>query len=97
MENIHLRFKELRLKQGLTQAEMATKLGMKQPAWARLENGGVPDPRSSTIVDLCKTFKVDANWLLGLNTEVEVKNVYHVIKEKPVLTVTAANIRRRRG
>ena len=37
MENIHLRFKEIRLKQGLTQTEMATKLGMKQPAWARLE------------------------------------------------------------
>ena len=51
---------------GLTQTEMADKLGMKQPAWARLENGGVPDPRSSTIVELCKQFSVDANWLLGL-------------------------------
>ena len=66
MENIHLRFKEVRLMHGLTQAEMANKLGMKQPAWARLENGGVPDPRSSTIADICKAFNVDANWLLGL-------------------------------
>ena len=55
MENIHLRFKEVRQNNGLTQAEMADKLGMKQPAWARLENGGVPDPRIST------------NWLLGVN------------------------------
>ena len=97
MENIHLRFKEIRLRQGLTQAEMATKLGMKQPAWARLENGGVPDPRSSTIVDLCKTFKVDANWLLGLGTEVNVLNVYDVIKEKPVLTVNAIKGAQKRG
>lgn len=66
MENIHLRFKEIRLMHGLTQTEMAEKLGMKQPAWARLENGGVPDPRSSTIVALCEKFNVDANWLLGL-------------------------------
>lgn len=69
MENIHLRFKEVRLTNGLTQTEMADKLGMKQPAWARLENGGVPDPRSSTIYDICKTFHVSADWLLGLNDE----------------------------
>ena len=66
MENIHLRFKQIRTMHGLTQAEMASKLGMKQPAWARLENGGVPDPRSSTIIDLCKKFNVSADWLLGL-------------------------------
>lgn len=66
MENIHLRFKEVRLMHGLTQTEMADKLGMKQPAWARLENGGVPDPRSSTIIEICKQFNVDANWLLGV-------------------------------
>lgn len=66
MENIHLRIREVRLINGLTQAEMASKLGMKQPALARLENGGVADPRSSTIVAICKNFHVDANWLLGI-------------------------------
>lgn len=66
MENIHLRFKEIRQMHGLTQAEMASKLGMLQPAWARLENGKVPDPRCSTIFELCEQFNVDANWLLGL-------------------------------
>ena len=96
MENIHLRFKEIRLKQGLTQAEMATKLGMKQPAWARLENGGVPDPRSSTIVDLCETFKVDANWLLGLNVESEPLTINDLLKEKPTVRMIAAEIKPRR-
>lgn len=66
MKNVHLRFKEIRQMHGLTQTEMAQRLGMKQPAWARLENGGVPDPRSSTIFELCRQFNVDANWLLGL-------------------------------
>lgn len=69
MENIHLRFREIRLANGLTQTEMADKLGMKQPAWARLENGGVPDPRSSTIFDICKTFNISADWLLGLKID----------------------------
>lgn len=66
MEFIHIRFKELRLNLGLTQTQMAEKLGMKQQAWARFEAGGVPDPRCSTIVLICKTFGVSADWLLGL-------------------------------
>lgn len=65
MENIHIRLKELRKSLNLTQSEMAAQLGMAQPAWARLESGGVPDPRCSTIVQICKKFNVDPRWLLG--------------------------------
>lgn len=92
MENIHLRFKEVRQNQGLTQAEIADKLGMKQSAWARLENGGVPDPRSSTISDICRTFDIDANWLLGLNIDVQKKiTVYDLLGDKPILTAKPLN------
>lgn len=66
MEFVHVSFKELRQRLGLTQNEIAAKLGMKQSAWARLENGGVPDPRCSTIVHICKTLGISADWLLGL-------------------------------
>ena len=69
MQNVNVRFKELRSKLGLTQSEMSEKLGMVQPAWARFEAGGVPDPRSSTILNICKTFNVSADWLLGLTEE----------------------------
>lgn len=65
MENIHIRLKELRKSQNLTQAEMAARLGMAQPAWARLEAGKVPDPRCSTIIQICKEFNVDPRWLMG--------------------------------
>lgn len=98
MENIHLRFKEVRQKHGLTQAEMAEKLGMKQPAWARLENGGVPDPRSSTIIDICKTFNVDANWILGLNVDIQKpSDVYELIGDKHVLVASPVVEEKKRG
>ena len=71
MEFAHLRFKELRLQLGLSQAEIAEKLGMHQPAWGRFETGKVPDPRCSTIAHICTTFDVDANWLLGLTKQEE--------------------------
>ncbi len=66
MEFVYIGFKELRQHLGLTQNEIADKLGIKQSAWARLESGGVPDPRCSTIVHICKTLNVSADWLLGL-------------------------------
>lgn len=98
MENIHLRFKEIRLKHGLTQTEMAEKLGMKQPAWARLENGGVPDPRSSTIIDICNTFNVDANWLLGLNVNTQKPlGVYDLIGDRPVLVASPVIEKKKMG
>lgn len=67
MEFIQIRFKELRLKLGLSQPQMAEKLGMVTAAWQKLEYGKTPDPRVSTIAHICKTLNVDANWLLGLD------------------------------
>ena len=66
MEFIQARFKELRQKLGMSQLEICEKLGMKQPTWQKLESGTTPDPRISTIVHICKTFDVSADWLLGL-------------------------------
>ena len=67
MEFVYVRFKELRQLLGLTQTEIADKLGIKQSAWARFEAGGVPDPRCSSIVHICKTFNISADWLLGID------------------------------
>lgn len=67
MEFTQIRFKELRTGLGMTQAEIAQKLGIAQQAWARFESGKVPDPRTSTIVHICKTLGVSSDWLLGLD------------------------------
>ena len=66
MQNVQIRFLELRQQLNLTQSQIAEKLGIKQQAWARFESGGVPDPRTSTIIHICKTLNVSADWLLGL-------------------------------
>lgn len=67
MEFVQIDFKGLRKELGLSQREIAKRLGMKQPTWARLESGGVPDPRASTIVHICRTLRVSADDLLGLS------------------------------
>ena len=67
MQNSQVRFKELRQKLGLSQLEICELLGMKQPTWQKLESGTTADPRASTIVHICKTLGVSADWLLGLN------------------------------
>ena len=67
MEFIQMRFKELRLALGLSQAEIAEKLGMHQTAWGRFETGKVPDPRVSTIYHICRTFDITSDWLIGLS------------------------------
>ena len=66
MDFVHIRFKELRQKLGLSQPAIAEKLGMKTAMWQKLEYGTTPDPRASTIAHVCKTLNVSADWLLGL-------------------------------
>lgn len=67
MDFIQIRFKELRLKLGMTQPAIAEKLGMKTAMWQKLESGRTPDPRVSTIVHICQTLNVSADWLMGLS------------------------------
>lgn len=72
MQFVNIRYKELRKRLGLTQEQIAQKLGITQSAWARMENGGVPDIRVSTLFHICKTLNVSADWLLGLSEKSEI-------------------------
>lgn len=67
MDNVQIRLKELRLRLGMTQTEIAEKLGMKQATYQKLESGKTPDMRISTLVHICKTLEVSSDWLLDLN------------------------------
>lgn len=69
MENAPNRFKQLRTKLSMSQPEIAEHLSMKVQMWQKLESGRTPDPRSSTIIHICKTLNVSADWLLGLEDE----------------------------
>lgn len=65
MQNYGIRLREARKAKGLTQAEVAEKLGLQQQAWQRLE-GGKLDPKMSTIYNACKILGISADWLMGL-------------------------------
>jgi len=56
------RLKELRKILGLTQQEMADKIGVKRNTIATYESGKV-DPSSRTIADICEKFDVRKEWL----------------------------------
>lgn len=56
------RLKELRKILGLTQQEMADKIGVKRNTIATYESGKV-DPSSRTIADICEKFDVREKWL----------------------------------
>lgn len=55
-----------------TQAEIAAVLGMKQPMWARYEQG-ITTPGADVLIHICTTCGISSDWLLGL-TDQETKN-----------------------
>ena len=62
------RLKQLRNTEGMTQSEYAQRLGMEQPNYQRLERGTL-DIKISMLINICTTFDVSADWLLGLAKE----------------------------
>lgn len=59
------RFKDIRTDHDLTQAQMGLILNMTQRKISRLETRQT-EPTTDELVLICKTFKADANWLLGI-------------------------------
>lgn len=66
MEFTQVKLKQARTNLGMTQSEIAEKLGMKQATYQKLESGKTPDMRISTLVHICKELNLSADWLLGL-------------------------------
>lgn len=66
MQNYGERLKAARKRAGLTQTELAEKLGITQKSYQRMESG-CHDLKMSTIFLLCQTLSISANWLMGLN------------------------------
>lgn len=62
------RFKKLRLESGLTQEELAEKIGLSKTAVSAYERG-VSKPRFDAIDSLAEFFNVSINYLLGNTNE----------------------------
>lgn len=60
------RIKEERLKKGLTQEQLADRLGIQKSAVAKYENGRIENIKRSTIVRMAAIFGCDPCYLLDL-------------------------------
>lgn len=58
------KLKEARLSAGMTQAEVAAKLGVAQPVYQRFEKG-VYECSYEQLKTLCELFDISADYLLG--------------------------------
>ena len=67
MEKYGERLKTARKMKGLTQTELATKLGITQKSYQRMETGN-HDLKMSTIYSICKELSISADWLIGLKS-----------------------------
>ena len=59
------RIKELRVEAGMTQEELADKLGMQKSAIAKYENGRVENIKQSTIRKMAELFRRSPSYVMG--------------------------------
>lgn len=64
MKTFYEKLEKLRKENGLTQQQMATLLGIKQPSYARYEDG-TTEPNLERLIIIADTFDVSVDYLLG--------------------------------
>ena len=64
------RIREIRQNKGMTQTEFAMVIGTTKNQLSKYELGTQETP-TKIIIAVCKQFAVDANWLLGLNIDIQ--------------------------
>jgi len=102
MDTINNKIKEFRKANGFTQAYMADKMGISQGAYSQFENSESNSMRVSTLKNFCEVFNLDANWLLGIDENIEylkkvheMRNLVNAIqkdKEKAITMIKAMHL-----
>lgn len=72
--DISTRFKEIRLKHGLTQKDMGKMVGLSAPAIGAIENG-LYTPNFSVLRLLKKKFFIDYSYIIDGDSEGDIKNL----------------------
>lgn len=70
MYNLPINLKQLRLRKNLTQIQIAELLEMTYQEYQKIENGKTII-RADKLCHICETLKISADWLLGLNINVQ--------------------------
>lgn len=71
------RIKELRLRKGLTQAQLAKEIKIAQNTLSTWENGRY-EPDNTALIDLASLFNVSVDYLLGIETEQKEKPIENI-------------------
>jgi transcriptional regulator with XRE-family HTH domain len=66
------RIKKRRVDLGLTQAELALRAGVKQPALSHIETGATRNLRSSTMAGIAKALHTTTEWIMHGRGTIEV-------------------------
>ena len=67
-ETVGERIRKARIKYGMSQAELARRVGVSFNAMNRIELGETPDPRASRIRAIADVLHVSTDYLLGKKT-----------------------------
>ena len=62
------RIREVRQNAGLSQSDFAVSIGTTKNQLSKYELGNQDTP-TKIVIAVCKQYKVDANWLLGLSDD----------------------------
>lgn len=74
MKDMGSLIKELRVKNNLTQDELADKLGVQKSAVSKWERGAVQNIKKDLIEEMAKIFNVRPSYLMGWDTSIIEKN-----------------------
>ena len=76
--SIGVRIRQLRIKQNLTQKELADKIGITASTVTKYENGSL-EPNISCIKSLYKLFNVTTDYLLGMKVISDIDELKYLI------------------
>lgn len=85
------RIRELRILEGLTQAELAEKVGLNQTAIGKYERGDL-EPSVETMKKLSSLFECSIDYLLGHSDDFGQVTIYKETKSKNSLSVEEQHI-----
>jgi transcriptional regulator with XRE-family HTH domain len=64
-ESLGERIRNVRLRYGMSQAELSRRIGVSLNTMNKIEGGDTPDPRASRIKAIADTLGVSTDYLLG--------------------------------
>jgi len=70
-QGLGARIRRARMRDGMSQAELARRIGISTQGMNLIETGNTPDPAASRVREIARVLRVSADYLLGLHDNLE--------------------------